>query len=68
MDNDTVVSSRNILAFVTTDSAIFRTWKLGQRMKELKELEAYHFVPNLVLPTSASSPKSKVPLSKGGYQ
>lgn len=51
MDSATVDSSRKVLAFVTIDSAILRIWKLGQRMKELKELEAYHFVPTLVLPS-----------------
>jgi len=50
MDSATADSSRKVLPFVTIDSAILRTWKLGQRMKELKELEAYHFVPTLVLP------------------
>jgi hypothetical protein len=60
-----VDSSRNVVAFVTIDSAILSARKLGQRMKEL---EAYHFVPTLVLLSTPSSPQSPVPVSKGGYQ
>ena len=55
--------SRSVLPFVTIDSAILRTWKLGQRMKELKGLEAYHFVPTPVLPSTPPSPQSPKCLS-----
>jgi hypothetical protein len=29
---------------------MIKTWKLGPRMKKIKEVEAYGFVPTLVLP------------------